>query len=81
MSLFLMVIAVSVTFVRLTVRLNDNPDLRITDFNTDWAKENYRPDNDVDSVIYMANGQTYIYSDAASPYGRCQPLVKTVHSA
>ena len=52
-------------FVRLTVRLNDNPDLRITDFNTDWAKENYRPDNDVDSVIYMANGQTYIYSDAA----------------
>lgn len=51
-------------FVRFTVRINKNPELRITDFNTDWAKENHKPDDDIDSVIYIAEDKTYIYSDA-----------------
>ncbi|CAD2071866.1 thiol-disulfide oxidoreductase [Jeotgalicoccus coquinae] len=51
-------------FVRFTVRINQNPELRITDFNTGWTKVNYTPDSDTDSVIYIANGRTYIYSDA-----------------
>ncbi|MEY8560684.1 DUF393 domain-containing protein [Jeotgalicoccus halotolerans] len=52
-------------FVRFTVRINKNPELRITDFNTDWTKENHKPDDDIDSVIYIAEDKTYIYSDAA----------------
>lgn len=52
-------------FVRFTVRINQNPELRITDFNTAWTKDNYTPDSDIDSVIYIADGRTYIYSDAA----------------
>ena len=52
-------------FVRFTVRINQNPELRITDFNTAWTKDNYTPDSDIDSVIYIAGGRTYIYSDAA----------------
>ena len=51
-------------FVRFTVRINKNPELRITDFNTDWTKENHNPDDDIDSVIYIAEDKTYIYSDA-----------------
>lgn len=51
-------------FVRFTVNINENPELRITDFNTEWTKENYTPDNDIDSVIYIAEGRTYIHSDA-----------------
>lgn len=52
-------------FVRFTVDINENPELRITDFNTVWTKENYTPDSDIDSVIYIAEDRTYIYSDAA----------------
>lgn len=51
-------------FVRFTVDINENPELRITDLNTEWAKENYTPDSDIDSVIYIADGRTYIHSDA-----------------
>ncbi|MGO1923735.1 MAG: thiol-disulfide oxidoreductase DCC family protein [Jeotgalicoccus sp.] len=51
-------------FVRFTVDINENPELRITDFTTEWTKENYTPDNDIDSVIYIVDGRTYIHSDA-----------------
>lgn len=51
-------------FVRLTVKINQDSNLKITDFNTAWTKENYEQDNDIDSVIYLANGKAYVYSDA-----------------
>ncbi|CEA01318.1 hypothetical protein BN1048_01330 [Jeotgalicoccus saudimassiliensis] len=51
-------------FVRFTVRINQNPELRITDFNTGWTNENYTPNSDTDSVIYINGRNTYIYSDA-----------------
>src|SRR5699024_12524256 len=39
-------------FVRFTVRMNKNRELRITGFNTDWTKENHKQDDDIENVIY-----------------------------
>lgn len=51
-------------FVRFTVRINKNQALHITDFTTEWTKENYKPDSALDSVIYIADDRMYIHSDA-----------------
>src|SRR5699024_9259274 len=45
-------------------RINTNHALRITDRNIDLRKENPKPDDDIHSVIYIAEDKTYIYSDA-----------------
>ncbi len=44
--------------------MNKNPDLKITDFNSQWTKNNFQRNPDVDSMIYIYNNKTYIYSNA-----------------
>lgn len=53
------------TFIRFIVKINEDPNLYITDFDTEWTKENFMKDDEIDSVIYIADGRQYIYSDAA----------------
>lgn len=51
-------------FIRFIVKINEDPALYITDFDTEWTKKNFINDKQVDSVIYIANDSQYIYSDA-----------------
>src|SRR5699024_12399167 len=51
-------------FVRFTVRINKNPDLRITDFNTDWTIENHKTVEVIVSIIYIVVDKTSIFSYA-----------------
>lgn len=51
-------------FIRFIVKINEDPDLYITDFDTKWTKKNFINEKEIDSVIYIANDRQYIYSDA-----------------
>ncbi|WP_411213796.1 thiol-disulfide oxidoreductase DCC family protein [Terribacillus saccharophilus] len=51
-------------FIRFVIRINKNPRLFITDFNSNWTKENIHVDPNVDSMIFISNDERYIYSDS-----------------
>jgi predicted DCC family thiol-disulfide oxidoreductase YuxK len=51
-------------FVRLVVKLNRNPKLFITDFNSEWTKQNIRMNQSIDSMVFVSGFNKYIYSDA-----------------
>ncbi|WAA08794.1 thiol-disulfide oxidoreductase DCC family protein [Fervidibacillus albus] len=51
-------------FIRFIVHINKNPDLRITDFNSNWTKNNYHFNSEIDSVVFLVNEKQYHYSDA-----------------
>lgn len=51
-------------FVRFVVKINKNPDLFITDFNSEWTKENVRLSKNLDSMVFMSGFNKYIYSES-----------------
>lgn len=51
-------------FVRFVVRMNKNPDLFITDFNSDWTARNVRIRRDTDSMMFISGLHQQLYSDA-----------------
>ncbi|WAA12924.1 thiol-disulfide oxidoreductase DCC family protein [Fervidibacillus halotolerans] len=50
--------------IRFIVRFNSNPNLRITDLQSDWTKKNCPDCVQFDSVIFFYNEKQYLYSDA-----------------
>lgn len=52
------------SFIRFVIRINKNPHLFITDFNSEWTKENISVDPDVDSMIFITKDEKYLYSDS-----------------
>lgn len=52
------------SFIRFVIWSNKNPHLFITDFNSNWTKENIRVDPNVDTMIFISNDEKYIYSDS-----------------
>ncbi|GAB6532917.1 hypothetical protein bcgnr5378_31450 [Bacillus cereus] len=51
-------------FIMFIVKINKNPNLNITDFNSNWTKKNIELDVNIDSMIFIANNKKYIYSDS-----------------
>lgn len=49
-------------FIRFIIKINKNPDVKITDFDSQWSKDNI--DKSIDSMIFFKNDKKYIYSDA-----------------
>ncbi|RLL43630.1 DUF393 domain-containing protein [Oceanobacillus piezotolerans] len=52
------------SFIRFVVKINRNPELNITDFHSNWTKENVTLDPNVDSMIFITRDEQYIYSNA-----------------
>lgn len=50
--------------IQFVVFINKDKDLYITDFNSQWTKENVDLDPEVDSLIFVDGSQSYLYSDA-----------------
>lgn len=51
-------------FIRFIVRINRNKNLYITDFNSNWTKENITLNPNIDSMIFISKEVSYIYSDS-----------------
>jgi len=51
-------------FIRFIIRVNTNPNLFITDFNSQWTKENVTLDPNVDSMIFILKNKEHIYSNS-----------------
>lgn len=51
-------------FIRFVVKINRNPELFITDFNSEWTKNNVKLEPDVDSMIFLTRDNKFIYSDS-----------------
>ncbi|GAB3802718.1 thiol-disulfide oxidoreductase DCC family protein [Virgibacillus kimchii] len=51
-------------FIRFIVRINKNPELFITDFNSNWTKENVQLNPNIDSMIFITENKEYIYSNS-----------------
>ncbi|MBK3497198.1 DUF393 domain-containing protein [Viridibacillus sp. YIM B01967] len=49
-------------FIRFIVKINKNPTIKITNFDSQWSKDNI--DKSIDSMIFFENNKKYIYSDA-----------------
>lgn len=52
------------SFIRFIVKINKNPELLITDFNSNWTKNNVELDPNLDSIIFLKKEKKFIYSDA-----------------
>ncbi|BCC45049.1 hypothetical protein BCJMU02_0358 [Bacillus cereus] len=44
-------------FIMFIVKINKNPNLNITDFNSNWTKKNIELDVNIDSMIFIANNK------------------------
>lgn len=51
-------------FIRFISKVNKNPNLHITDFNSNWTNKNVKLDPSVDSMIFIKKNKKYIYSDS-----------------
>lgn len=51
-------------FIRFIIRVNTNPNLHITDFNSNWTKKNIKLNPNVDSMIFISKGKKHIYSNS-----------------
>lgn len=51
-------------FLRFIVYINKNPNLYITNFSSNWTKENIKLDSNIDSMIFLSKNQKYIYTNA-----------------
>ena len=51
-------------FIRFIIRVNKNPNLHITDFNSSWTKNNVELNPNVDSMIFISKNKKYIYSNS-----------------
>lgn len=51
--------------VRFIVRINRNPDLYVTDFESDWSRLSDVVRDDIDSVIFIDDGSAFYKSTAA----------------
>lgn len=55
-------------FIRFILDINTNKKLKITDFESQWTKNNYKVNKNIDSMIFIKNKnniyiqmQSYIY--------------------
>jgi len=51
-------------FIRFIIKTNRNPNIKITDFDSRWYKDNIKDIKTIDSMIFIKNNRMYIYSDA-----------------
>lgn len=51
-------------FIRFIVFINRNPNLYITDFNSNWTNKNVKLNPNIDSMIFISKGKKYIYSNS-----------------
>lgn len=51
-------------FIRFVISTNRNSNLYITNFNSNWTKENLVIDPNVDSMIYISKGLKHQYSNS-----------------
>ncbi|MDM5450883.1 thiol-disulfide oxidoreductase DCC family protein [Peribacillus simplex] len=51
-------------FIRFILDINTNKKLKITDFESQWTKNNYKVNKNIDSMIFIKKQKQYIYSDA-----------------
>lgn len=68
--------------IQFVVFINKDKNLHITDFNSQWTKENVDLNPNVDSLIFIDNNQLYYYSDAVIQLtAALHPLFKIVSIA
>lgn len=68
--------------IQFVVFINKDKNLHITDFNSQWTKENVDLNPNVDSLIFIDNNQLYYYSDAVIQLtSALHPLFKIVSIA
>lgn len=68
--------------IQFVVFINKDKNLHITDFNSQWTKENVDLNPNVDSLIFIDNNQLYFYSDAVIQLtAALHPLFKIVSIA
>lgn len=59
--------------------MNINSELKITDFHSEWTCENVKLDPHIDSMIFIDQSNTYIYSDAVIYlFAAIHPLFKPI---
>lgn len=68
--------------IQFVVYINRDKDLYITDFNSQWTKENVDLNSNIDSLTFLNNNQAYYYSDAVIQLASTlHPLFKVVYVA